>query len=399
MSLEGSGLARGATFKYGLLRHYPPAFAGRAGAWSAGRRVVFLDGYAGTGQYPDGAPGTAARVVAAMAAGDGAEVTGVFVERDRDVFASIHRALTGVDTGTVDYRLFAGALSDHLPGILRLVPDSALFALLNPVETVLGREEFTGGLLARGLAPTEAAVVFDVPTLARIGSGCDDEAAGRLDRFLGGEWWRRDARTVGGPDDLSRASRMALRIAGRFAHHVERRTGYRVVAMPVRLRPGHLPHAVLVHVARGLDGTWQFVDTVGRAGLDCYEALRADEYVARREREREVGQLALFTIDSDPAVATLDSHRQRHDTQWIAAIERNIVRVLVDHGPFALADRVVEVYGDTLGLAGDPHVRGAVRNLHDDGLLADDGQDDRFHARELRLTAAARPTQPALRLA
>ncbi|HEX5495531.1 MAG TPA: three-Cys-motif partner protein TcmP [Mycobacteriales bacterium] len=391
-----------AVFKHGILRRLPAAFAARVGAWSAGRRVVFLDGYPGPGQYPDGSPGCPLLVAAEAHPGERAHpVTGIFVEGDREAFAVLRSVLAPFRD--FDYRIFAGDLSDHLPGILSLVPDSALFALLDPAATALDHEQFTGQLLARGLAPTEVLVHLDVAGLARVGAAlraaearhripgeADVLVIERLDRFLGGAWWHRDAMTVTAIDDLGRAGRVAVRIAGRFAQQVERQTGFRTITMPLRLRSGHLPTAVFVSCGRGLDGPWHAADTLGQAGLDWYEAWRSAEAGAARPSGEQVGQLSLFGVEDAQPVLSLEAYRKRHEPQWITSIERNIVRLLVDHGPFVLAERLVDVYGDTLGLAGSAQVRRAVRNLHDDGLLADDGTDDRYHLRQLRPVAAVR---------
>ena len=399
-----------AVFKHGILRRLPAAFAARVGAWSAGRRVVFLDGYPGPGQHADGSPGCPLLVAASANPGnDGHPITGIFVEGDRTAFAVLRSVLAPFRD--FDYRLFAGDLSDHLPGILSLVPDSALFALLDPSTTALDHEQFTGRLLARGLAPTEVLVRLDVAGLARVGSALREAEAEhripgeaevvlveRLDRFLGGPWWHRDAMTIEAVDDLGRAGRVALRIAGRFAQQVERQTGFRTAAMPVRLRAGHLPAAVFVSCARGLDGLWYAADTLGQAGLDWYERWQTLQggNEARRARE-QVGQLSLFSVEETRTGLSLEAYQRRHEPKWITSIERNIVRLLVDHGPFVLAERLVDVYGDTLGLAGSTHVRRAVRNLHDDGLLVDDGTDERFHMRRLRPVASVRQTQDSQR--
>lgn len=45
-------------FKHGILSRYPVVFAAKTGSASPGNRVVFLDGYAGRGEYDDGQPGS-----------------------------------------------------------------------------------------------------------------------------------------------------------------------------------------------------------------------------------------------------------------------------------------------------------------------------------------------------
>src|SRR3954464_918823 len=56
-----AGQALPSVFKHTLLNQYVPQFAGMTG--SIGRRVVYLDGYAGRGRYTDGTPASAEKIM------------------------------------------------------------------------------------------------------------------------------------------------------------------------------------------------------------------------------------------------------------------------------------------------------------------------------------------------
>ena len=70
--------------------------------------------------------------------------------------------------------------------------------------------------------------------------------------------------------------------------------------------------------------------------------------------------------------------------QWVQIIERNLADLIRTGSPFKIIDNIVAVYGDTLGLARETHVRRAVKNLHATGLSKDDGKGDDFYKRLIR---------------
>jgi three-Cys-motif partner protein len=57
---EGPGLP--SVFKHTLIDKYVPQFAGMTGS-RAGKRIVFLDGFAGRGRFRDGSPASAERIL------------------------------------------------------------------------------------------------------------------------------------------------------------------------------------------------------------------------------------------------------------------------------------------------------------------------------------------------
>ena len=52
------------------------------------------------------------------------------------------------------------------------------------------------------------------------------------------------------------------------------------------------------------------------------------------------------------------------EQDWQGQIERNLTALLGRGQPFRLCDKTIEVYGETLGLAREMHVRDALEALH-----------------------------------
>src|SRR5262249_34193985 len=121
---------------------------------------------------------------------------------------------------------------------------------------------------------------------------------------------------------------------------------------------------------RSPEGVWCFADTLGSASLDWHAAWLAEDEDRRLKRDGAQGVLDLFADSAwrfDPA-----RYERDEAPRWIATIERNIA-ALLQQRPFRLADRSVEVYGTTLGVAWGKHVRQAIKNLHRNGVVVNSG--------------------------
>src|SRR5262249_55517685 len=247
-----------AVFKHGILSRYPTVFAAKTGVASG--RVVFLDGYAGRGEYEDKVPGsplllarTAERVAKFRA------VRLLFVEKNQTDFANLQQVMAPhLRPGD---QLFCGDLRDHLPQILQIAQDTPLFAFLDPFGTALDRTQLVGDLLGRGgRSPVEVLLHISISTVARLGgllrsrrqhgveelSPADAKTIAHVDRFLGGAWWQGYFAPVRGEEDEEQATTVALRVAEVYLNEVCRETRCRAVRMPVRRHPTHLPKYVLM---------------------------------------------------------------------------------------------------------------------------------------------------------
>jgi three-Cys-motif partner protein len=375
-----------AAFKHGILKRYPVVFASKAGSVTAGR-VAFLDGYAGQGQYDDGSPGSPLLFVqAAQSLQSLRQVIGIFVEQDRRRCARLRQVLSDAEAAGVNYRVLEGDLGEHMPSVLQVTSGAALFAFLDPFGTALDRAQLRFSLLRRpGRAPTEALLHFSVSTVARIGgilraaargerelAGNERKTVTNVDRFLGGEWWQESFRAVTGQEDLLTATAVALKVADRYCRSLAAETGFRSISMPIRPAPTRSPKYILVLFTRHLEGVWEFAANVGRAGRDWQEAVHnADQARAAAAWTKEPG-IPLFEYPSETFDAE-EYERVRRDG-WARELAENILRLLQQHGDFALIDRTVEVYGPLLGQAWEKHLRQAVKQLHRDGAVGNDGK-------------------------
>lgn len=286
-----------AVFKHGILKRYPVVFASKTGVAVAGNRVVFLNGYAGRGQYKDGSPGSPLLLSqCAEYVEKHRNVLGFFVEQDDDNYANLTRVLA--ESGGNTQRVVRhGSLDEHLPEVLTLAKDASLFAFLDPFGPALDFKTIKSRLLLRpSWPPTEVLLHFSVSSVARMGRAVraarvshatlpegEHKTADLLNRFLGGTWWQDHLATVTDTADEQRATDAALRVAERYQGMVAAGTGFRSVSIPVRPRPDLLPRYVLVLFTRSVEGVWYFVDAVwkGRSGV----ARRVDRGPATQTRQ------------------------------------------------------------------------------------------------------------------
>ncbi|NIL56239.1 three-Cys-motif partner protein TcmP [Salinispora arenicola] len=376
-----------AVFKHGILSRYPAVFASKAGMNVRDHRVTFLDGYAGPGRYDDGEPGSPLLLVeSARQVESFRSVRGIFVEWNDAHFANLAQVLGEVEWSREPV-LFHRSLDDCLPEILDLVKDEALFAFLDPFGPALDFHLIRSGLLSRPKRPpTDVLLHISVSAVARMGgqlrtalaggkplTGSSLATAHRLNRFLGGDWWQQDFATVSGQDDGYQATQAALTVADRYRDMLTAGTGFMSMSMPVRPRPDLLPRYVLALFTRHVEGMWCFADALGKAGVEWRHACDA----AAWNRGTSPDRPTLFDMDlMAPAGGAAKPVKNK---EWTAVIAANILHLATTIGPFRIADRVAEVYGHTLGSAWIPDVRAAVRDLHRQGLIANDGKGERFH--------------------
>ncbi|MFY1680293.1 three-Cys-motif partner protein TcmP [Micromonospora sp. WMMD730] len=368
-----------AVLKHGILKRYPVVFASKTGQENP---IVFLDGYAGRGEYQGGEPGSPLLLSRCAEFVQGfREVLAFFVEQDPDSFANLEEVLR-LKGGTVQRVLRQGSLDQHLPELLARAKGASLFAFLDPFGPALDFDLIRTHLLGRpNWPPTEILLHFSVSSVARMGravhlagkrlgglSSSDQRTADRLDRFLGGNWWRDYFSKVSDGGDEQRATDVALRVAARYAQDLTKGSDYQAVQMPVRPRPGLSPKYVLALFTRNGEGAWHFADTLGKAGVEWEEAWVQEQF-RRGERSSE-------TLFGDGPVFDAEQYKSENALRWSRTVERNILRMLRPDESFRMVDRVPQVYGDVLGQAWVPHVRQATKSLHRQGLINHPGTGD-----------------------
>ncbi|MFG2163730.1 three-Cys-motif partner protein TcmP [Micromonospora chersina] len=362
-----------AVLKHGILKRYPVVFASKTGQSNP---VIFLDGYAGRGEYENGEPGSPLLLSqCADFVGNYRDVRGFFVEQDRETFQNLKQVLEEKG-GAVRRELRQGSLDQHLPELLGLAKGSSLFAFLDPFGLALDFNLLRSGLLRRpSPPPTEVLLHFSVSAVARMGravqaartrgnhlTSADQKIAGHLTRFLGDDWWQDFFARVGDEGDDETATGIALRVAAEYEKRLTAGTNYRAVAMPVRSRPELAPKYVLTLFTTHADGAWHFVDALGSAGIDLEEA----------HYNSQMGQDTLF--GSTPF--DREGHIKRALPRCTRIIEDNVLRLLDEFGQIRLADQVSEVYRGVLGQAWTRHARQAVKSLHKQRLIDNSGVGD-----------------------
>jgi three-Cys-motif partner protein len=131
--LDDSNRHAQSVFKHEILRRYMPPFVAMLGSYSAGKRVVVLDGFAGRGRYSDGTPASAELILQAVEGlRQSRQVSAFFVEKsEKD-----HRALRAVVDEYVARGLLAtalpGAVDEHLEAVVAAATGIPLFLFLDP---------------------------------------------------------------------------------------------------------------------------------------------------------------------------------------------------------------------------------------------------------------------------
>ncbi|MFY1617920.1 three-Cys-motif partner protein TcmP [Micromonospora sp. WMMD736] len=356
-----------AVLKHGILKRYPVVFASKTGQ---AKPVVFLDGYAGRGEYEEegeeGSPLLLSRCADTVQGFR--NVLLFFVEKDPSHFANLQRVLEQRG-GSTRRILRQGDVADHLPEVLSIARQASLFAFLDPFGLALDFGLVRSGLLGRPPSPpTEVLLHFSISAIARMGRAvqvarsrdgklppAEQKTADHLTRFLGDDSWQEHFARVNGDGDGETATEMALKVGAEYEKRLTTGTAYSAITMPVRPRPELSPKYVLMLFTRHTEGAWHFADAVGQAGVDLEEA----------RYESQMGQETLF--------GSLPFDRPAHVNGALprvaGVVEQNIVRLLAESNPVQLAERVPEVYRGVLGQAWTRHARHAVKSLHRQGLI------------------------------
>ena len=357
-----------ALLKHGVLGRYLRVFVQKTGSTSATKRVAYLDGYAGPGEYGDGSAGSPAVAVqtARTVAGAGGGVTpidGYFIESDPD---SAQALKTFIAEKGLHWPVFPGNIEDHLKTVVKMVdPRTPLFAFLDPFglgipmdmlrEHLMSRGgQFTKGRRVGGAA-TEVLLNFSMHGLrrnaghltsdSRIPSYLQarDQILRRLDKSLGGDWWQ----TIW----LSAVIGREETILAEYLRRLRSLPGnWQTWEVPVSDRWQGKPDYYLVFLTQHPDGMWHFGESLSNA-LEPYR-----EYCLQ-------GQLDLEPLSV-------------REEEWVAEIKNNL-RQLLDQGkPVPVGPRVRDVKGDALTFAREKHIRRAIKALHQEGHTPTTGVGD-----------------------
>ncbi len=350
-----------AIYKHALLKYYIPAWAGKVGSRSSGRRVIVYDAYSGPGRYGDDQPGSPELLVeTAVQMANLRSVFTVFSEKDPTHCARLRELLVAKGVPTDAYEIREGALEAHIASVLSNAGDTPLFVFLDPFGLV-GFERVVEALTSRQrpnrsrmLQPkTELLMNFSYEAVRRI-SGVvrsEKEYAGKqaqidaLDRALGGDWWH--------PLAQSETDGWIEQILREFADHVSKVTGYGYITAEVADSLTSKPAYELILFTAHPDGLWEMAEAMSFARRDWRK------WVLESMEAQSGGQVALRGLEFED-----------NETAWVVEIAANLREILNTNPKIRIGQELGRVLGRTLGLAREKHIRSALRQLMTEGLIA-----------------------------
>ncbi|MFD3484954.1 three-Cys-motif partner protein TcmP [Streptomyces sp. NPDC058665] len=356
-------------FKHELLRRYLPQFGGMTGTHAHGKRVVYLDGYAGEGRYENGDPASAEialQIASDLRSGPGLTLECFFAEAQAKSFERLGAVIQHYAADGVLARAHRGEVDGVLDSVVERAARVPLFLFLDPCGLVLPQERLTEVLAHKRRQkkpPTELLMNFSMMAVWRLGGHVrspkgNEKSLQRFDDVCGGTWWREyfadasaSAAREGAAEDAIEA------VAAEYARRLQSRTGMLVQSVPVSHSPRKRPVYRLVFATRSQYGLWVFGDAVARARDKWWEMLETNE-------ESE-GKLTLFPIRPDP---------NEVKARAVPMIADNLEKLLLrTRRPVKLVDHTLEIFGDFYGQVTEPAAREAVRLLHRQGKTPSDG--------------------------
>jgi three-Cys-motif partner protein len=352
-----------AIYKHQLIKRYIPAWAGKVGSTSTGKKVLVYDAYSGPGRYEDEAPGSPEVLVdTAVAMANLRSVYSVFSEKEQAYLNKLRAMLTekGVDPDTYDVK--QGPVERHIDDVVALAEDLPLFVFLDPYGFTLPFDRMVNLLKCRDKAgyysnvlqpKTEVLINFSFEAVRRtagaLTSGKDYPAREghiqSLTSFLGGDWWK--PMLLRGDDDW------VQQVLQRYADEVSNATGYAYITASVADSLTAEPVYELILFTRHPDGLWKMMDAMSQARKHWRNWLVEQREVAT------AGQAELRGLDWDD-----------DEDAWVEEIATNIEGILATHPAFVVENELGEVLGRTLGLARETHIRKALRRVKEHEVIA-----------------------------
>ncbi len=362
-----------AVVKHAVLQHYFSVFASKLG--SVAPEVWFIDAFAGPGEYEseDDAPAEpgSPRILCDVAENiKNTRVRGVFIEPNSQYFDQLRLLVTQSATGR-QHVVHNGTASTHLLEAVQKTGSSPLLIFLDPFGVGIPLDDLVAALKARPLgAVTEILLNFNVESLWRIGgylSSADSKlrsskALQQVDAFVGGDWWRSRFIQTRGAEDRGSASAAAQAIAAEYQSLLKARLGFDALHVPVRRSRSGTPIFLLTLFFKSGQAAWVFAD----AASSSNRRLRSF-YKNRSDSELPQDGLLPFEMLQEISDSQFEAEEKKHETLWVSAIATNIAALLSGTSQIALADHVLKIYGDTLGFAGEKHVRRAWDTLASQG--------------------------------
>ena len=358
-----------AVLKHGLLTRYAYYFAGRAGSAAHGR-VAYIDGYAGEGRYEDGNPGSPLLLAseAQRAALINRQVKLAFVERDPERRERLRRTLS--DEQVAFDELVDADLETSIDALLDRYTDHAVLLFVDPFGLGLSRNALERVLNRRSpRQPIDVLYHFSLSSLARMGRAAllpgplAEKNATLIDAALGRVDWRTAF------SETDNATGAAISSARVFGGAVQGSTGLRCSSVPVRQRPGHLPKYLLMLFSADNKAHWNFADLASLAYVEWLHFCDRSDYDGNLARQDAQGLMELFP----PVQPSTDEIDERLGDEAQRYFAEHLPAVLRSHDGIRPIDHIEQIYGAMLGRAREKHLREALKRLHHQGVVDDDG--------------------------
>lgn len=374
-----------AVLKHALLREYAKVFASAVGSRDRSRPVWVVDAYAGAGAYeeadpegihPDGSPLILLKMAESFARTQ--KINGIFIESNEHAASTLETNTQVFRERGLDVTVLQGDVEDRLPEAWMRIGGDPVVTFLDPFGVAMGRGKMTDLLLSRGssLRPSEVLININLEAVWRIG-GTLEERAGvvvpqqgqergveRLDRFLGGTHWRDAFLRM--RQEQGSAARAAQHVIATYREGLRRDTGYDSMSIPVRRRPHHEPLFLLTLFFRHPVGGYKFADAAcraTRAWRSTYRQRELTDFLSGQDQDSLFGN----EFDIERSAEEWARHEAELDSQWVTAICDNVRNL--GSPRIEVAPHVRDILGDTLGLAGERHIRKAWDQLATEGYL------------------------------
>jgi three-Cys-motif partner protein len=351
-----------AIYKHQLIKRYIPAWAGKVGSTSTGKKVVVYDAYSGPGRYEDDAPGSPEILVdTAEAMAQLRSVFTVFSEKEQAYCDRLRDMLIDKEVDADTYDVQQGPVEKRIEDVVAFTGDLPLFVFLDPYGFTLPFDRTVKLLNGRDKAgysnllqpKTEVLINFSFEAVRRTAGALTSERdypareghIQSLTSFLGGEWWK--------PMLLSGDEDWVQQVLQRYADEVYRASDYVYITASVADSLTAEPVYELVLFTRHPDGLWKMMDAMSHAR----KAWR--NWLVERREESKAGQAELRGLDWDD-----------NEDAWIEEIAANVEGILATETGFVIQYKLGTLLGRTLGLARETHIRKGLGVVKDHGFIS-----------------------------
>lgn len=371
-----------AVLKHGILQRYLAAFAGRVGSRSTGNRVGYVDGFAGSGIYTNsisgrmspGSPAIALSIAAALRSRH-RSLECTFIEKGRKQYSSLRQVVESANDPHA--RSIKGDVHSQIGEALIRFSDAPLLVFLDPFGTSLAAQSIVDILLRPSQSATEVLLNFSIDSVRRIGGriyepeGAKGRAASllRMDRWLGGDWWRSHFLAPGLRSNPDQVSLAADSVFAEYTRRINVGAGSRSFAVPIRKQFHHKPIFYLTLFHPNAFALMAFNEAVSLAGEEWRFHLQELDLT-----EADLHEWRQPTLTGLSAVADLQDvfadDEKAFEVGAIDAIADSIRGNLAVREFLSVRDDFELIFGRAQGAGRQTHLRAAWKQLANAGICA-----------------------------